>query len=170
MAERHEGPYGWAERIELGPGSPGSVTTLVSWFMHLPNQGLGWDDYLLCLITLADVAGYPPANKRYPEAEYEVLVTALDPSVNPNPKDWTTWHRMEPVNYVTHFDGISDTAAIQVVDALALACVAGLLPGETQVYLDGKMMLVKQLVDLWDETVHDTVHHYRTGGHHGQNN
>jgi hypothetical protein len=171
-----EGPLGWARYVPTPPDHPNADTTVTSWFMHLPNQGLGWDKYVLYVISLQDVPGRPPAVKRYPQAEFELVVAALAPNFHPVPEDPQTWRFLDPVNFVDQFHGVSREQAGRVAEACAAACVAGRLLAETQMLFepaDGgppKMMVIKHLHDMWKLAVAKGVEHERTGGLHGRVN
>lgn len=167
-----EGPFGWARLCPPPPEHPNAATTVASWFMHLPGQGIGWDQYMLAVISLEDVPGRPPPVKRYPQAEYELLVAALNPERNPHPGDVETWQVMDPVNVVEQFHGINREQAARVAQACAAGCVAGRLMAETQMYVqpvDGsepKMMTIQRFADGWKIAVLRCVEHERTGGLH----
>ena len=173
---RRRGLIGWAQRINM-TGLRNAETTVACWFMHLPDQAAGnaWDRYMLSAVTLADMPGYPPANRRYPAAEYELLLLALAPDKHPTPDDPESWEPMDPPNVIEQFHGISRDQVVQLVGDLAQACIDGHLMAEMSVYVytgphAGKLMVVQQLREKWTDTVRAGVHHLQTGGHHGHLN
>ena len=171
-----EGPFGRAWLAPPPPDHPNAITTVACWFLHLPNQGLGWDKFMLAVVTLADLPSRPPAKKRYPKAEYELLVAALDPKLDPRRDDIETWRVMYPLNVVEQFHGVTPVQAGVVARSCAAGCVTGRLMAETQMYYepsDGsapRMMVIKQLADLWTSAVAAAVDHERTGGLHARIN
>lgn len=173
-----EGPFGCAELIPTPPDHPNAETAVATWFMFLPEQGIAWDRFLLGVVSLQDVPGRPPPFKRYPRAEYEMLVVALAADLDPKPHDMESWQPMEPHNFAGQFHGVTREQAATIARAMAYGCVTGRLMAETQVYVapapgeegDGKMMVVKHLVDQWTLSLARTVEHERTGGLHARIN
>jgi hypothetical protein len=53
--------------------------SLVTWIVNGPYHPL-WSWWHVGVIHLRDIPGAPPANKQYPEAEYEFAIYSLDPS------------------------------------------------------------------------------------------
>jgi hypothetical protein len=171
-----KGPLGWARRAVVPTGHRSAATTVAAWFMHLPGQGIGWDEFLLSVISLEDTSGMPAAHQRYPGAEFELTVSALDPDLGPRVDDVETWLPMVPVNFVGQFHGVGRDGAARIAEALAAGCVTGRLVAETQIYVqmyDGppaKMMAVQQLLDAWTDALAQCVEHERTGGLHASAN
>lgn len=164
MTRRLTGPYGWAQLATAH-----LPCEVASWFLHLPNQAPGhaWDSYLLGLVTLADVEGAPPPERRYPDAEYEILVVGLHPDAAPVPDNPATWHPMTPVEYAGQWHGTSTEDACAIAEGFALACVQGTLPACSSILHEGRMRTIQNIVDLWDAALASTVEHFRTGGLHG---
>jgi len=173
MGQRVRGQLGWAQHV-LVPDHPTAATTLTSWFLHLPSQAPyeAWDTFLLSVVTLADVDGFPRPYRRYPQAEYELMVVSLDPENRPQVAYASTWTKMLPPSYTRQFDGVTRDQAIDMGRALALGCVHGQVAAETRVYVEtpgggaGRMMHVQILLQVWDQAVDKILEPHRTGGLH----
>jgi hypothetical protein len=66
------------------------------------------------VVHLRPIEGARPVYLRYPEAEYELNMFALDSKAGPKADDMATIVPLEPVNYVEQFHGVSDAQAVQV--------------------------------------------------------
>lgn len=170
-----EGPFGWARYVPTPPEHRVAAASVATWFVHAPGQGIGYDSFRLSVVDLAEREGLPPPVKRYPKAEYELSVCALDPEHKPHPGDVETWHTLLPVNVAEQFHGISREQAAELAQMLAWACVNGRLPVETQVFIEEPgqepvMKYIQQALDLWKITVMRSVDHIRTGGLHARVN
>jgi hypothetical protein len=115
-----------------------------------------WPYKLIALCHLRDVPGVPPARKRYPEAEYELMVISINPDECPEPdpdKCEEGYPLLEPVDIATQFHGLSDTDATNILESAVNAVVAGyLVPDE-------------DFRRLWDSSIASTVEHFRAGFH-----
>jgi hypothetical protein len=80
--KRWEGKYGVAIEIQmtLPANDPGNVAT---WLLNSPRYHPAWSQWMLSSVRLADVPGWPPPNKWFPEATHEVVVLTLDPAHGP---------------------------------------------------------------------------------------
>lgn len=175
------GPAGSAVEC-VPPISPLFPASLAAWFLQIPGASPAWDTFLVCLITLSDLPGYPPANRKYPEAQYELLVTALHPEPNPTADDMTTWHHLTPLNYVTQFHGCTDSQALQLTEHVVRMFIDGHLPIEpagviVQIKEEGgrqtHMELPNQVEnmparDYFKRLILRTVEHLAAGGHGGE--
>ena len=107
-------PHGyWGERVTLKPQTPDQEATLAGWLIHAPGQSPAWSDYLLMLVHLRDLPGVPPATRKFPEAEYQMTLFALDPEGKPRADDAETWWPLTPFNAEVQFAGpTSDSQAM----------------------------------------------------------
>lgn len=153
------GPYGTAERVTGAPANAAQTGTLAAWLLHVPGASPAWSHYLLCVVHLRPIPGTPPAKKQYPEAAYELLLYALDPSKHPRADDAQTLYPLHPLNVVEQFDGVIDAQAIDIVESCAHAILAGTLPVEPE-GIGGRA--------LWRASLALTVEHAATGGHRGR--
>lgn len=108
-------------------------------------------------VALRDVEGWAPAKRAYPEAEYEIMVYALNPErAAPDPRTWPLPGGMsflEPVDVVVQFHGVTDTQAGEVVDLCARACATGVLTPDSD------------YANAWKDSVVATAEHYAAGFH-----
>lgn len=77
------GRYGTASRVTPAPETIAQQACLAVWFLHLPKVHPFWFHYVLGIIHLRPIAGAKDAKKDYPEAEYELMLYALDPKRPP---------------------------------------------------------------------------------------
>jgi hypothetical protein len=136
-----EGVRGKAWRIEL-PDVLRSIdhsATLGQWLMEVPEMRaqLGWDWYMLAVISLADIPGQSkPATKRYPEAEYELLMLAVHPShVRPvkTIESGQTVAFLHPPNLMEQFHGCTDEQAAELGAWAVRAMLEDRLPIEPMI-------------------------------------
>lgn len=134
----------------------GHPTTLAAYLIHHPTAHPVWDTWLLSVLTLADTPGYPPANRQYPEAEFELLVMALDPEKpapdihSANPKIMP----LQPIDICEHFHGVTEEQAKEIA-TLAIGAI-----------VDGSLSPDQDFGAAWKQTMKNTLDHYR-GGLHG---
>lgn len=124
------GAVGMASRITAPPATINQTATLGAWLLHLPGQHPLWNHYMLSVVHLRPIDGGRPVYRRYPEAEYELNMFALDPKAGPKPDDMATLYPLEPVNYVEQFHNITDEQAVRVGARLVEMLVHGLLFAE----------------------------------------
>lgn len=91
---------------------PANPFTLFQAVITSSGEHAFWSNYLLSICHLKDVEGTEPAIKHYPEAEYELLVMALDPESKPD--DANTWKYLTPPNVVVQFHGCDEEGAKKV--------------------------------------------------------
>ena len=137
MTEPHTdtltGPYGTAHRIPTAHYRQQNPATLDAWIITADHWHPAWSQYLLCLISLADVEGAPPAKKRTPDVTHELLVVVLNP--DHGPYDASTvrpggLHHLTPVNIAEQFTATDDQAR-RIATLSVRAVVDGRLTPET---------------------------------------
>lgn len=142
------GTAGQAERLPIetftdrldGPAS--QTASLGAWLLRLPGQAV-WSHYQLTVIHLRDIPNVDPARKDYPEAQYEMMMYALNPERNPNVKDPESFQMLTPANWMKQFHEVTDEQAVHALEAMVDALVKGILPAEIQGWRGGK--------ELWDQ-------------------
>lgn len=157
----HAGPAGkawrWDYRGET-EGDPTEQTTLGSWLLHCPTSHPWWPWYLLTGVKLFDVEGLPPAHRQYPEAEFELLVMALNPEKPlPAPIGLMAMPFLSPPDQCHQFHGLTDEKARELLELAARACVGGILVPD------------QDHRSRWRGSLANTVEHLRYGCHPGDN-
>lgn len=133
--------------------TPDEVATLAMWLVEAPWAHLAWDKWLVSIIHLRDIPNVKEAKKKYPEAEYELMVAALDPQ-HPIDLDNPRWIFLQPVDLVEQFHGVDDAVAVHIIELLVDRVVAGVLSPDSDYRR------------AWQELLRSTVEHY-TEGHGG---
>lgn len=167
MTDQFRGQFGWAQRHkDVIEGNPALLSL---WFMHLPNQAPGnaWSDFLMGVTHLRPMKGVEPPYLARPDNTHELMVLALE--AGQTPMTPLPWKFMTPASIVVQFRVSSDLRAEKIAEDAAHACVDGLLIAESSIYMmdTGKLMLIKPVLDQWDEAVRLMAEHFETGGHHG---
>lgn len=122
------------------------------------------DTFAIGLITLGDIPGVRPANRRWPWVTHELLVHTIDTSNGPVPFETPfPWRFMEPPNLSVQFQVDNDDQARQLLSEVVKGIVDGVLPPEVQAYVPAqkKMMTILPLYNLWQDTVNATAEHMR---------
>ena len=126
--------------------------------LYAPAAHPLWAWHVLMAVALRDVPGVPPAIKRYPEAEYEVMVLALHPDhPPPDPRKWPmgtgNLNAMEPADAVVQFHDTGDDGAAELVELCASAVANGVLIPDSD------------HAESWRRSIKLTADHIRFGGH-----
>lgn len=136
----YRGPFGEAVRLGLNPDLPGASTTVTWWLLTGPWHP-AWSQFVISVVSLADVDGVPPAKLHFPGATHELLVAAL----NPGSGVVATRHApetlaqgglravggwLDPVDVVHQFTA-TDEEMVALADLCAQACVHGPLTPST---------------------------------------
>lgn len=159
LTHSHTGPFGYADRIPLGPDLPVIKTaTLAAWLVHIPSASPAWADYELSVIHLRSIPGEVDPHRQYPEAAYEITMFALDPSRSPRADDRETLQPLFPINITEQFHGVIDEQAIEIADG----CVEGMVVGMLAAEPDWQPQRA-----LWRSVIRNTAQHAATGGHEG---
>ena len=164
LGEELRGPAGWGRHITV-PGHPANPVIAGVWFLWLPQQGVGgYDCFLLQVASLRQVDDIPVPEREYPEATHQLLLTGLAPDRRPVPEFPATWGSMDPNNVQLQFEVDTDGQAAAVARTLAVECVRGRLPAETQVLDGGQLWFDPTLVQRWRKTLAVTAMLERDGG------
>lgn len=157
------GPYGTASQIP-----PGHLTdtpaTLAAWIISAPHWHPAWSQYLLAVITLADIPGTRPATVYVPGATHELIVAALNPERGPHAAATATNASLDllrPVNIAQQFTGTDDRAR-ELAALCARAVTDGILAPET----GDAPELIRA---VWAQSIAQTLNH-DADPHHGRAN
>lgn len=159
MSERLTGFLGWAQLLHSTTDSD-DYTCLENWYIHLGQpQHPFWSDYSLAVVHLREIPGTDPPQLRYPEAEYELMLLALDPGPpRPSPDDHSTLKPLTPQNVVVQFDlGGDDASAKEVLRLAVKAVLDGVLLAETSG--------MRGAAEAWEKSITATAEHYSPGSH-----
>lgn len=119
-------------------GSWGAASgTLAAFLIHGPYHPM-WAWWYVGLVHLREIEGAPPANRQYPEAEYEIMCLSIDPGGQPGRPSVPHLKLIEegdikaglpgflqPPDWVVQFHGVTDKQAVEVATHAARAISAG---------------------------------------------
>jgi hypothetical protein len=149
-------PRAWKSRFDPAKAEHKDHTAAVagaSWLVNGPFHPL-WNWWAIAAISLRDIHGVPPANKRYPEAEWELMIIALDPACCPPDPDIEGQLRyLTPIDVVFQFDGVSEDVVREIVE-MAVKAIC-----------DGRLSPDRDFRSAWQVTLNATVEHYKSGHH-----
>lgn len=135
--ETHEGPMGTATLLDINPKIHGAATT-VTWWLLQGGWHPAWSQFVLAVVSLRDVDGYPPAKLHYPGATHELQVLALDPGNPPRVHSVPELveHGIALCGYLQPIDVIhqfiaTDDEMTELAELLARACVDGMMTPST---------------------------------------
>lgn len=159
-----KGPYGRAASVPL-PDVPEAAESLCTWLVTAPGYHPLWTQYLMPVVRLRDIEGFPPPERQFPGATHELIVVALNPEHGPytpeNLQRYMTGPEagrlpyLTPVNIVHQIEGSDDEARILAAYA-ARGITAGVLEPETsngsaRIRAEWKSSLVKTLAHIRGE-------------------
>jgi hypothetical protein len=157
------GQYGTAGLVP-----PGHLTdtpaTLAAWIISAPHWHPAWSQYLLAILTLADIPGTRPATIYVPGATHELIVAALNPEPGPHAAltaTNATLGLLRPVNIAQQFTA-TDARARELAALCVRAVVGGVLNPETGDAPD-------RIRAVWARSIAQTLDH-DTDPHHGRAN
>lgn len=150
------GPYGRAWLLKRQEeASLAQTACLASWLVNRREAHLLWQWWLVSVVHLRDIPGVPSANKRYPEAEYEFLIYAINPEFCPDPvpDDPAGYPHLIPFDVIEQFHGITDQDVTRLCEGAVYAILAG------QVSPD------QDYRSIWKALIAETVRHFAEGRH-----
>lgn len=112
-ADEPTGPYGTAHRIPHANYHAQNPAALDAWIITADCWHPLWSQYLLAVVTLAEIEGIPPANKRGTDVTHELLVIVLNPEHGPHDAPTATTETLQhltPVNIAEQFTATDDQA------------------------------------------------------------
>jgi hypothetical protein len=157
------GPHGTAVRVPRSHYTA-SLATIDAWIITSPGWHPLWSQYMLAVITLADVPGMPPAVLERPGSTHQMHVMALSPEHGPYTPGSVaegTVHFLTPTNIGEQFEA-SDEQALELSVLCARAVVDGVLNPETA---DAP----ERIRATWAQSIRRTLDHARDP-HHGAAN
>lgn len=104
-------------------GAEGHATCLRYVMLRRPDAHPIWHDYMMTLIHLRPVEGYPPAVLANSNCTHELMCYALDPNYDNQPTGPHEQRFLTPPNLVYQFEGLTDEQALEVFSAY-LKCMA----------------------------------------------
>ena len=131
--------------------------TLRNWYVNGPYHPF-WSWWMVAVISLADIEGLPPANKQFPEAEYEFAIYSIKgiPDIDALDRGDVENRGFEailsPPDVVFHFHKVTDDQAKKICDAAIKHIVAG-------------QSCDSDYRSHWMEVMSKTVEHYVLGVH-----
>lgn len=141
-----------AWRVDISkPERTEQIATIASWLVTGPFHP-AWNYWCVIVCRLRDIPGVKPANKQYPEAEYEFMIVSLNPEHQPDPDHpATTFQYLTPIDVVEQFHGLTDDQA------------KGLCELAARVIVDGRASPDQDWRAWWKKCIKNTVEHIRTG-------
>jgi len=110
----------------------GALASLRAVLLHRPDAHPIWHTYLVSLVHLRPIAGYPPVHLAFPDASHEITIVALDPDdPQPDPARPSTIRALTPPNLVHQLRARSDAMARGVFAAFVQALLTGSLNPDT---------------------------------------
>lgn len=125
-------------------------TTLNAWIVRCPGLHAFWDKWLISVVHLRHVPGTPPAEKQYPEAEYEFMILSCDPKHDPDVETPEIRFLMPP-DAIVQFHGMTDEQVTKLCDL----AIDAILRGEAHPDSDFR--------SEWKSMIKATVEHFTTG-------
>jgi hypothetical protein len=152
----HQGVGGRAWKLTPSPKNVDQTATLGWWLLNVPGAHPFWSWWQVMLVHLRDIPGQSkPAFKRYPNAEYEFFVVAINPEQCPNPEpDSDEYPFLTPFDVVEQFDVKgSDRDAQCIVEAAVRMIVAGQISPD------------QDYRSAWHTLIANIAEHFRSGAH-----
>lgn len=128
--------------------------SIAAWLVHCPGAHAAWSWWTMSVVHLRPIEGARPAEKQYPEAEYEFSIITLDPSHAPSdPRDWTAMRFLTPLDAVVQFHGVTDAQAEGVLEAAVRAVMSGHVSPD------------QDFRGFWERSIPATARHFQEGAH-----
>lgn len=172
----------WHYLVKPGVGPADWSAGLGSWLIECDPNTLDpiFTKWFVGGVSLRDIEGVPPANRQYPEAEYELNCFTVDPESGVGPEHYErmttegaypgapTRFLVQPPDVVFQWHGTSDEEATEILEAFVRAVVlGGLSPSRPPVgYSHGVAFLpgpARAFDAAWRRRLVATVEHYTTG-------
>lgn len=153
-----KGQYAEAWLCTPHPQTAAEQAALATYLVKMPNTHPLWDHWIITAVHLRDIEGAPPAKKQYPEAEYELMILALNPEENPAEIDPDNLPRplpwLSPPDAIVQFhcNGM-DQAAVRITQ-LVIETIGR-----------GRVSPDQDFRSFWEQSIKTTAQHYREGRH-----
>jgi len=159
-AREHSGIYGTAVKMDV-PDIPEMAETVCHWLITAPAYHPAWSQYLLVVVRLRDLPGWPEPYLQFPGATHELIVITLDPDHGPYtadlPQKYATGGlpHLTPINVAEQIEG-TDAEAEELASLGAWAIVTGRLEPESsngpeRIRAGWKASMVKTLAHIRGE-------------------
>lgn len=149
------GDFGRAWRVDLEKRSPEErKSSLELWAVHRPGTYPFAEWFIVSVVSLKQLEGLPPAWRKYPEAEFELMVMMTDPAqgaIDADAKDLS--FKVISCEIVEQFHGTDEAQAKELGRLAVKAVVNGLAQPDCG------------YAGLWKVLVRNTVEHLVIGGH-----
>jgi hypothetical protein len=130
------------------------AASLGAWLIHYPGAHAFWEFWAIGLVSLADVEGAPPADKRFPEATHEILFAALDPErALPAVDRWQDARYLHPIDLICQVQLPTDVHAKRILDWIV------------EVIIDQGVSPDSDNRRWWELSIEKTAEHDRDGVH-----
>ena len=130
----------------LESGKETSIVT--SWLLFAPWAHPVWDYYVLSITHLRPAVGTMPAKKLHPEAEFELVVAALDPKSTPDP-DVCGFTCLCPIKLIVQFKGVEQDFLLNLAENAARSV------------LDRNISPDSDFIEHWRLAINNAVIHHR---------
>jgi hypothetical protein len=156
-----QGPYGSALELEM-EGLPNSEETVCHWLITAPAFHPFWSQYILAVVRLRDLPGFPPPVRQFQGATHELLVVTLNPEHGPYdaglPRKYAAEGNLPyltPINIAHQIEG-TDSEAGELAAWAAWGVVNGHLEPESsngaeRIRAEWESSLVKTLAHMRGE-------------------
>lgn len=152
MPEEIVGTVGKAIANPRRHGPKAWEATISAWLVNASWAPPFWSWWQVCVIHLRDIPGVRPAHKAYPEAEYALMIMALDPEKGtPDPEGQL--HFLHPADVVEQFHGLDDAGAKRLCEMAASAIINGHISPD------------QDYRSSWKVMIRNAVEHIALGGH-----
>jgi hypothetical protein len=159
-----KGPYGHAVLVPL-PDVPQAAESLCTWLLTAPQAHPLWSQYLLPVVRLRDIEGFPPPKRKFPGATHELIVVALNPEHGPYTAENLRRYMdgaeaggipyLTPVNIAHQIEGTDSEALLLAANAAWGVTVGALWPETSdapeRTRAEWKSSLVKALAHIRGE-------------------
>lgn len=121
------GSHGHGQAVPFDRGDPKAAQTCCLWLITSPGWHPAWSQYLLAVVKLDDLDGWPVPHRHFAGATHEMTVFAVDPAVSLTVDELGPGGNpsmLAPVNHVVQFE-----ASDREMCELAAWCVWGVVNG-----------------------------------------
>jgi hypothetical protein len=175
----------WRWTATPGVGPADWQAGLATWFIQADPGVLDpvFSGWFVGGVSLRDIEGVPPAHRKYPDAQYELVCLTIDPESGVGPEHYETTASggdngrtgflLKPPDIVYQCHGTDDAGAMGVLDAFIRAVVqGGLSPSRPPASTVSDLERGGTLFDArpahafdadWRRRLDATVEHFATG-------
>jgi hypothetical protein len=136
--------------------TPAQTASIAGWLVNVRGAHPMWEWWMVSVVHLRPIEGAPPAQKKYPTAEYEFMIFSINPEKCPEPdpaKADDGYPHLVPIDVVEQFHGVSDKQAARICEDAVRAIVRGLISPD------------QDYRSAWNRAIQVTAEHFRSGAH-----